>query len=113
SFVALVVGVGIVAWFAWGRRTLALLGLIAVVVLVAGLAMPSVRHHSLNSASGGRFKLVKNGLAIAAHHPVQGVGIGGFQRAYAARTGLMGEGPRSAASDDTPGAVAAETAIVC
>ena len=112
SFVALVVGVGIVAWFAWGRRTLALLGVIAVVVLVAGLAMPSARHHSLNSASGGRFKLVKNGLAIAAHHPVQGVGIGGFKKAYAARTGLKGNEPKAAASHNTPVTVAAENGIV-
>jgi putative inorganic carbon (hco3(-)) transporter len=112
SFVSLVIGVGVVAWFAWGRKTLALLGLIAVVVLVAGLAMPSVRHHSLNSASGGRFKLVKNGLAIAAHHPVQGVGIGAFKRAYAQRTGLKGKEPKAAASHDTPVTVAAETGIV-
>jgi O-antigen ligase len=86
--------------------------LIAVVVLVAGLAMPSVRHHSLNSASGGRFKLVKNGVAIAAHHPVQGVGIGGFRKAYAKRTGLKGNDPKAAASHDTPVTVAAETGIV-
>jgi O-antigen ligase len=112
SFVALVVGVAIVAWFAWGRKTLALLGLIAVIVLVAGLAMPSVRHHSLNSASGGRFKLVKNGIVIAAHHPVQGVGIGGFKKAYAKKTGLTGKEPKAAASHDTPVTVAAETGIV-
>jgi putative inorganic carbon (hco3(-)) transporter len=112
SFVALVVGVGIVAWSAWGRKTLALLGVIGLVVLVAALAMPSVRHHSLNSASGGRFKLVKNGLAITAHHPVQGVGIGGFKKAYAARTGLKGKEPKAAASHDTPVTVAAETGIV-
>jgi putative inorganic carbon (HCO3(-)) transporter len=112
SFVALVVGVGVVAWFAWRRKTLALLGVVAVVVLVAGLAMPSVRHHSLNSASGGRFKLVKNGVAIAAHHPVQGVGIGGFKRAYAKRTGLKGREPKAAASHDTPVTIAAENGIV-
>src|SRR5204862_543071 len=82
------------------------------VVLVAALAMPSVRHHSLNSASGGRFKLVKNGIAIAAHHPVQGVGIGGFKKAYAKRTGLKGKEPKAAASHDTPVTVAAETGIV-
>ena len=112
SFVALVVGVGIIAWFAWGRKTLALLGVAASVVLIAALAMPSVRHHSLNSASGGRYKLVKNGIAIAAHHPVQGVGIGGFKKAYAKRTGLKGKEPKAAASHDTPVTVAAETGIV-
>ena len=112
SFAALAVGVGIVAWSAWGRKTLALLGVVALVVLVAALVMPGVRHHSLNSASGGRFKLVKNGLAIAAHHPVQGVGIGGFKKAYAARTGLKGKEPKAAASHDTPVTVAAETGII-
>jgi len=112
SFVALVVGVGIIAWFAWGRKTLALLGVVAAVVLVAALAMPSVRHHSLNSASGGRYKLVKNGIGIAAHHPVQGVGIGGFKKAYAKRTGLKGKEPKAAASHDTLVTVAAETGIV-
>jgi putative inorganic carbon (hco3(-)) transporter len=112
SFVALVVGVGLVAWFAWGRRTLALLGVIALVVGVTALAMPSVRNHSLNSASGGRFKLVDNGLAIAARHPLQGVGIGGFKRAYAKRTGLKGKEPKAAASHDTPVTVAAETGIL-
>jgi O-antigen ligase len=112
SFVALVVGVGIVAWFAWGRKALALLGVVAAVVLLAAIAMPSVRHHSLNSASGGRYKLVKNGIAIAAHHPVQGVGIGGFKRAYARRTGLRGKEPKAAASHDTPVTVAAETGFV-
>jgi putative inorganic carbon (HCO3(-)) transporter len=111
SFVALVVGVGAIAWFAWGRRTLALLGVVALVVLVAALAMPSVRHHSLNSASGGRFKLVKNGLAIAADHPVQGVGIGAFKKAYARRTHLKGKEPKAAASHDTPVTVVAETGI--
>lgn len=112
SFAALVVGVAIVAWSAWGRKTLALLGVVALVVLVAALVMPSARHHSLNSASGGRFKLVKNGLAIAAHHPAQGVGIGGFKKAYAARTGLKGKEPKAAASHDTPVTVAAETGVI-
>jgi O-antigen ligase len=112
SFAALAVGVAIVAWSAWGRKTLALLGVVALVVLVAALAMPSARHHSLNSASGGRFKLVKNGLAIAGHHPVQGVGIGGFKKAYAARTGLKGKEPKAAASHDTPVTVVAETGVV-
>jgi O-antigen ligase len=74
--------------------------------------MPSVRHHSLNRASGGRYKLVTNGVAIAAHHPVQGVGIGAFKKAYAQRTGLKGKEPKAAASHDTPVTVAAETGIV-
>ena len=112
SFVALVCGVALVAWFAWGRKTLALLGVVALVVLVAALALPSVRHHSLNSASGGRFKLVKNGIVIAVHHPLQGVGIGGFKKAYAKRTHLKGKEPKAAASHNTPVTVAAETGLI-
>jgi putative inorganic carbon (HCO3(-)) transporter len=112
SFVALAVGVGVVAWFAWGRRTLALLGVVAAVVLIAAVVMPSVRHHSLNRASGGRSKLVTNGAAIAVHHPLQGVGIGGFKKAYARRIGLRGNEPKAAASHDTPVTVAAETGFV-
>jgi putative inorganic carbon (hco3(-)) transporter len=112
SFVALAVGVGVIAWFAWGRRTLALLGVVAAVVLLAALVMPSVRNHSLNRASGGRFELVTNGAAIAAHHPVHGVGIGGFKKAYAKRTGLEGKEPKAAASHDTPVTVGAETGFV-
>ena len=112
SFVALALGVALVAWFAWGRWTLALLGVVAAVVLVAALALPSARHHSLNSASGGRFKLVKNGTVIAAHHPVQGVGVGAFKKAYAKRTGLKGKEPKAAASHDTPVTVAAETGAI-
>ena len=49
---------------------------------------------------------------IAAHHPVQGVGVGGFKHAYARRTGLKGKEPKSAASHDTPVTVAAETGVV-
>jgi putative inorganic carbon (HCO3(-)) transporter len=112
SFVALAVGVAIVAWYAWGHRTIALVGIVALVVIAAALAMPSVRHHSLNRASGGRSKLVTNGAAIAVHHPVQGVGIGGFKKAYAKRTRLKGKEPKAAASHDTPITVAAETGFV-
>jgi len=43
---------------------------------------------------------------------VQGVGIGGFKKAYAKRTGLKGKEPKAAASHDTPVTVAAETGLV-
>jgi putative inorganic carbon (HCO3(-)) transporter len=112
SFVALAVGVAIVAWYAWGRWTLALASVVALIVVAAALVMPSVRHHSLNRASGGRSKLVTNGAAIAAHHPIQGVGIGGFKKAYAKRTRLKGKEPKAAASHDTPITVGAETGFV-
>jgi O-antigen ligase len=44
-------------------------------------------------------------------HPVRGVGVGGFKRAYADRVGLSGKDPKTAASHDTPVTVAAESGI--
>jgi O-antigen ligase len=61
--------------------------------------------------SSGRGKLIREGLKIALHHPIGGVGIGGFRRAYADRVGLAGANPR-AASHTTPVTVAAETGLV-
>ena len=72
------------------------------------------RSHSgagLNNASSGRFKLVWNGIKIAAHHPVQGVGIGGYKHAYARQVHLRGKEPKAAASHDTPVTVAAEAGV--
>ena len=46
----------------------------------------------LSHATGGRSKLVSNGVKMALDHPVVGVGVGGFKRAYAERTGLQGQG---------------------
>src|SRR5581483_1249931 len=65
----------------------------------------------LSHATGGRSKLVSNGLEIVARHPVVGVGTGGFRRAYAKQTHLRGKEPKAAASHDTPITVAAETGI--
>src|SRR5437764_15104480 len=56
--------------------------------------------------------LVSNGLRIAVHNPVLGVGVGGFKRAYAGRTHLKGKEPKKAASHNTPVTVAAETGIL-
>ena len=46
----------------------------------------------LSHATGGRSKLVSNGVKVAHHHPVIGVGTGGFRRAYAKLTHLQGQG---------------------
>jgi O-antigen ligase len=109
SFFALLTGTALVAFFVWRWRAAALLAAGIVAVMIVALVLPGARHRSLNAASGGRFKLVTNGLAIAAHHPVQGVGIGGFKRAYANRTHLKGKEPKAAASHNTPVTVLAET----
>jgi O-antigen ligase len=62
--------------------------------------------------SGGRGKLVQEGLRIALDNPVAGVGVGGFIRAYADRVGLAGRSPKSAASHTTVVTVAAEGGVI-
>src|SRR5262249_45945295 len=117
SFAALAAGVVIAAIFAWGRRGIALAVATALVVAAAALAVPSVRHDVLaertgKSATSGRGTLVRRGAHIAVHHPVAGVGLGGFKHAYANLAGLKGKEPNAAASHTTPVTVAAEGGIV-
>ena len=118
SFTALIAGVIVAAAFAWRRRAVLLVGVAAAVFLVAAVAAPNVRHavlhHSdggLNRVTSGRSKLVTNGVKIAVHHPVVGVGLGGFRHAYAKQAHLRGKEPKAAASHDTPITVAAETGL--
>ena len=117
SFAALAVGVVVAAVFAWGRRGAALAAVAAVVVVAGALAVPSVRHDVFNggtgkSATSGRGKLVRKGVHIAVHHPVVGVGVGGFKHAYAELAHLRGREPNAAASHTTPVTAAAEGGIV-
>jgi O-antigen ligase len=117
SFAALAAGVVVAAIFAWGRRGIGLAVATVLVVVAAGLAVPSVRHdlfgHSAGkSTTSGRGTLVRRGLHIAVHHPVAGVGLGGFKHAYADLAGLKGKEPNAAASHTTPVTVAAEGGIV-
>ena len=65
----------------------------------------------INRVTSGRSKLVSNGIKIALHHPVVGVGIGGFKRAYAKQAHLRSKEPKAGASHDTPITVAAETGV--
>ncbi len=112
SFAALMAGLVAAGAIAWGRRAVIALGLVAVVLVSVGFSAPSVRseiRNDLNRVTGGRSSLVANGARIAVDHPVGGVGLGSFERAYADRTGLRGEEPRRAASHNTPVTVAAET----
>ena len=119
SFAALIAGVLIAAAVVWRWRAAAALGLVAAVLVTVGISAPQVRHTllgksrtGLNSATSGRASLVGNGVRIAFHHPLGGVGIGGFKRAYADRLGLKGREPKKAASHDTPVTVAAETGLI-
>jgi O-antigen ligase len=116
SFVSLAVGVLVAAVFAWRRRAIPLLILAAAVFVLAVVGSPNVRHAvlhggKLNRVTSGRSKLVSNGLKLAVHHPVIGVGVGGFKHAYAKQQHLRSKEPKAAASHDTPITVAAETGI--
>ena len=102
----------------WRWRAALAVALVAVVVIGAGVSAPRIRsslarhsHTGLNHATSGRWKLVTNGIKLAAHHPVTGVGIGDFKHAYAKQVGLHGREPASAASHDTPVTVAAELGL--
>ena len=115
SFASLIAGVLAAVALLWRWRAAVALGLVVVVLLSVGVAAPQVRHSvlgsssvGLNRASSGRLNLVSNGAKIALDHPLAGVGIGGFKRAYATRLHLKGKEPKSAASHDTPVTVAAE-----
>jgi hypothetical protein len=116
SFVAL--GAGIVAALVvlWRRRAILPLVVAAAAVAVVTLGVPQARHRvlgkaGLSHASGGRSTLVSNGVKLVVHHPVIGVGAGGFKRGYANLTGLKGKEPKAAASHDAPITVAAETGL--
>jgi len=118
SFAALVAAAIVLAAIAWRWRAVGAVAIVAVVALAVGFATPRVRssilhrtHSGLNHATSGRSKLVVNGVKLVLHHPVVGVGIGDFKRAYAKQTHLKGKEPKSAASHDTPVTVAAETGL--
>jgi O-Antigen ligase len=116
SFVALLTGVTLSAILAWRWRSSILIGAMVVALVFAALASPQIRHRlegksssSLSSVTSGRSTLVSRGLKIALHHPVLGVGVGGFKHAYAEIAHLKGTEPKAAASHTTPVTVAAET----
>jgi putative inorganic carbon (HCO3(-)) transporter len=118
SFAALLVVVIGVAFALWRWRALIAVALAFAVLAGIAAAQPQIRktleHHTksgLNSASSGRSSLVANGIRIAKAHPVRGVGVGGFKRAYAKRVHLKGKNPKKAASHNTPVTVAAETGL--
>ncbi|HEY4346716.1 MAG TPA: O-antigen ligase family protein [Gaiellaceae bacterium] len=112
SFVALAVGVAVALVVLW--RTRAALPLIAAVAALAlvTLGVPQLRHRVIGHAGAARITssrsvLVSTGVKIAIHHPVIGVGTGGFVTAYAAEKHRNG----GHASHDAPITVAAENGI--
>lgn len=118
SFVALSVGVLAAALVVWGRAAAVAAAVVLAVLVVGLVASPQGRHRiekssrsGANAVTSDRATLVGQGLRIAVAHPFGGVGVGGFKRAYAERTGLRGTRPKKAASHTTPVTVAAEEGL--
>jgi hypothetical protein len=112
SFLALIGALGVGAVVVWRRSSLLLVAAGVVVVIAAIVVSPAVRHKaSLSHVTSGRSTLVSKGAKVAVHHPLIGVGVGGFRRAYADIAHLKGKEPKAAASHTTPITVAAETGI--
>ena len=121
SFVALATGIVVALILLWRRRAIVPLAVAAAALVVVTLGVPQVRHRLLGKAglshiTSGRSNLVSNGIKLALHHPVIGVGAGGFQCGYAKLTHLnhnkpclQGKEPKAAASHDSAITVAAET----
>ncbi|MGH3008096.1 MAG: O-antigen ligase family protein [Gaiellaceae bacterium] len=112
SFAALIVAVFCLCAVVWRWRSLAVVAVAVVLLAGAAVAEPkllhALRHHGVsevNALTSGRGSLIYNGILIARAHPVNGVGIGGFSRAYSKRTHHT---PRKSASHNTPVTVAAE-----
>jgi|SRR5450830_61162 len=119
SFTALVVGVVAAALVAWRRRAAIPLVALSMLIVPIALVTPQARARvldgtksDLSSITSTRSTLVEHGIQIAADHPLIGVGIGGFRRAYADLIGLSGRSLRKAASHTTPVTVAAEEGVI-
>ncbi len=111
SFVALAAGIAVALIVLWRRKAILPLALAAAVLVGLTLGVPQLRHRvigkaGIHHATDGRAPLVTAGIKIAVHHPVIGVGTGGFIEAYAKETHKAGR-----ASHAAPITVAAETGI--
>ena len=118
SFGALLVVVAGAAFAYWRWRALIVIAAAAAVLAGIAVAQPQVRArlqhrtiHSLDQATSGRASLVAGGIRIARAHPVRGVGVGGFRKAYAKAHHYKGKEPKKAASHNTAVTVAAETGL--
>jgi O-antigen ligase len=112
SFFALAVGIAVALVVLWRRVAILPLCLAAAVLVGVTIGVPQLRHRVLGKAgishaTGGRSSLVSNGLRIFEHHPLIGVGTGGFAEGYHRLTHGAGK-----ASHTAPITVAAETGIV-
>ena len=117
SFVALLVGVTLAAVLVWRRSSLFLIAAMLAGRDRGGLRVtadpPPARRQgvvvALDTSRAAARSSSPSGLKLVVHHPVLGVGVGGFKRAYADLAHLHGKEPKAAASHTTPITVAAET----
>jgi O-antigen ligase len=113
SFFALAVGIAVALVVLWQKKAILPLVVAAAALAAITLGVPQLRHrvigHSTTShATDGRSTLVSVGVKIALHHPLIGVGTGGFVEGYARE---LGHGKKGRASHDAPITVAAENGV--
>jgi len=116
SFFALGVGIVVALTVRWRRRAVLPLAVAAAALAVVTFGVPQIRHRifgkaGLTHATSNRSNLVTGGIRVALHHPVIGVGTGGFAIAYAKQSAIRGKNPKSAASHTSAVTVAAETGL--
>jgi hypothetical protein len=111
SFAALIGGVVFLAAVAFRRIVVVVLvAAVLVVVVVIAASQPQVMrvvNHSLNKASSSRVGLMQSGGQTFVHHPLIGVGLGGFSRA----TGRTAEQKQQIAAHNVFVSVAAELGV--
>jgi O-antigen ligase len=118
SFVALLAGLGVLAWMRFGWRWVAPPAAAAVVVgLVLVLAFPGTLRldlgssEALDDATSGRVGLIRGGGELALDRPILGWGSGSFAEEF--RRQDKGSGPDAvSASHNIPITVAAEQGLV-
>jgi O-antigen ligase len=111
SYFALAIGIAVGLTVLWRRRAVLPLAVAAAALAAVTLGVPQLRHRvlgraNLSHATGSRSKLVSTGADLFVHHPLIGVGTGGFSAGYAKETHTKGR-----ASHDAPITVASETGI--
>ena len=118
SFVALLIGLAVLAGLRWGwRRAFP----VALAFVVAGAAFvvlaPQVLRLDLGSpanlddATSGRYDLISGGVELAAREPPTGLGSGAFEREYRAEMDTSSD-RAVAASHTIPVTVAAEQGVI-
>jgi putative inorganic carbon (hco3(-)) transporter len=118
SFVALLVGLAVIAAFRWGgRRALTATAVVAVIGAAVVLLAPGALRLDLGSdksvqdATSGRYDLIAGGGRLFADKPIAGWGSGSFRREYRRSENTSAQRATNA-SHTIPVTVAAEQGII-